>query len=243
MQPICLGFGFPLLFVAAGLVFNWGEWVRRYWQVFAWFFMSLAFAYFPFWFQRKFIFGAHIPLCILAAISFDLLLSKVFKPRLRAFALFGAAVVFVPLLIATPIALLVTERREVKANAYGDYYLSDDRLGALQILAAISKPSQVVFATETTSRLIPALSGNTVVWGHWAMSVDWEEREKWFRALFKEDSNWNDEKRSRDFWGSGIQYIFADGPLKLSIERHPWQWWIILKDADRVFLQRLGDDL
>ncbi len=43
--------------------------MKQYWQVVLWFLMSVVFAYFPFWFQRKLIFGAHIPLCILAAVS------------------------------------------------------------------------------------------------------------------------------------------------------------------------------
>jgi len=230
-----LGFGIPLLIFAGGVVVGRGQWVKQYWQLVLWFLVSVALSYFPFWFQRKLIFGAHIPLCILAGISFDLLLTRCFGPRARRWALAVAAVVLVPLLVSTPIALLASESRVVRANADGAYYISDDMMNGLKFLKGRSKPNQVVFATPTTSRLTPAFSGNTVVWGHWAMSVDREERQKWITDLFNQNSDWADDKRSSEFWGTDIQYIFADGQLKQSIEQNPWRWQTILRDADKVF--------
>ncbi len=67
--------------------------MKRYWQLVAWFVLSLALAYAPLWFQRKLIFGAQIPLCILAAISFDLLLAKCASGKTAKLALVAATVV------------------------------------------------------------------------------------------------------------------------------------------------------
>ena len=67
------------------------------------------------------------------------------------------------------------------------------------------------------------------------MSVDRQERDKWFAALFKEGSDWKDEKRSHEFWGTGIDYIFADRRLSSWIEKNPPAWRAILADADPVF--------
>jgi hypothetical protein len=230
-----LGFGLPLLICAAGLTVKPGYWLKRYWQLVLWFLLSLVFAYLPFWFQRKLIFGAQIPLCILAGISVDLLLTRFSSLRSRNWALAGGAIIFIPLLIATPVYLFRTETREVRLNADGAYFISNDRLAGLSFLKDRSSPNEVVFATLGTSRLIPAFSGNTVLWGHWAMSVDLEEREQWNARLFDKDSNWQDNQRSSDFWGTGIQYIFADGNLRKSIEHNPYMWQVILSDADRVF--------
>jgi len=187
------------------------------------------------WFQRKLIFGAHIPLCLLAALSFDLLLAKVAKPSLRKVSLAVAVVVMLPLLTITPIAVLSMSSGYVKENAEGAYYLSPDMVSALKFLKQQNDPDGIVLASIATSRAIPGLAGNTVVWGHWAMSVDLAARTEWYSKLFNRPQNWDDEQRNRDFWGSGIRYIFADGNLRLAIQRNPWKWNVILKDADEVF--------
>jgi hypothetical protein len=230
-----LGFGFPLLICAAGLPVKPGHWVKRYWHLVLWFLLSLVFAYLPFWFQRKLIFGAQIPLCILAAISLDLILTRFSWLRSRYWVLVSGAIILIPLLIATPVYLFRTESREVRFNADGAYFISNDVLEGLNFLKDRSRPNEVVFATYETSRLIPGFSGNTVLWGHWAMSVDLEERKQWNAHLFDKDSDWQDSQRSNDFWGTGIQYIFADGNLLRSIEHNPYMWRVILSEADEVF--------
>lgn len=229
------GFGLPLLIWAAGGVVDHGRWMKPYWQLAAWFGLSLALAYAPLWFQRKLILGVHIPLCILAAISFELLLAEYSSVKTRRWALAAATVVLVPLLVITPIFLIPALNREVRANVDGVYYISRDMDAGLKYLKQHSQPDDVVLATVGTSLLIPAYAGNTVVWGHWAMSVDADEREAWSQDLFERPQNWNDPARARDFWSSGVRYIFADGILKDGIENADYKWRVILKDAVEVF--------
>ena len=233
-----LGFGLPLVFSIVGLAVEREQLLKRCWPVMLWFVLSVALAYFPFWFQRKLIFGAHIPLCIVAAISLDLLLDRFSNSRTRRWATAAAAVVFLPLLVSTPVYLLARENREVRNNADGYYYISNDVMNGLQFLKTKTKPSDVVFATVETSRLIPGLAGNTVVWGHWAQSVDLAERQNWITNLFNARADWTDPNRAREFWGTNIQYIFADGPFKQSLEQGRSQWQIILNEADAVFTNR-----
>jgi hypothetical protein len=44
--------------------------------------------------------------------------------------------------------------------------------------------------------------------------------------------------RAREFWGTDIQYIFADGKFKQSIEQGRRRWQVILNEADMVFTNR-----
>lgn len=230
-----LGFGVPLLMWVAGFTVGRGRWMKEYWQLVLWFLMSVGFAYLPFWFQRKLVFGAHIPLCILAAISFDRILARVSKPAIRKVALATAAVVLIPLLVVTPVYVLLMVHTDVRNNAEGAYYLSGDMVNALQFLKQENNPNGIVLATIVTSRAIPGFAGNTVVWGHWAMTVDRGPRTEWYTQLFNKPQNWDDPKREGEFWGTGIQYIFADGNLRQAIERNPWKWRLILQDANEVF--------
>jgi hypothetical protein len=198
------GFGLPLLIWAAGWALGAGRWMKQYWQLAAWFGLSFALAYAPFWFQRKLIFGAHIPLCILAAISFDRLLARSPSVRVAKVTAIAAALVIVPVLVFTPLYLAGALQREVRANIDGLYYVSPDMDAALKFLKQHSRTDDVVLATAGTSLLIPAFSGNTVLWGHWAMSVDRDERLAWSNDLFERPQRWDDPARAKDFWGSGI---------------------------------------
>jgi len=230
-----LGFGLPLFFCLAALMAKWTPLFKRYYQVLLWFFLSVVFAYLPFWFQRKLVFGAHVPLCILGGIAFAMLLGWCSRSTTRRWVVIIAAVIGLPLLVATPIYLFASQAKIARANADGAYYLSNEKMEGLRFLSTHSDPNDVVFATIATSRLIPAFAGNTVVWGHWAMSIDLKERRAWLGDLFKTGSNWDDEDRSREFWGTGIQYIFADGEIKLALETYPFMWRVILKEAEKVF--------
>ena len=230
-----LGFGLPLLFCVAGLAVEREQLAKRCWPVMLWFVLSATLAYFPFWFQRKLIFGAQIPLCIVAAISLDLLLNRFSNSRKRGWVTAIAAIIFLPLLVSTPVYLLAGENREVRNNDTGAYYISNDVMDGLHFLKNQTKPGDVVFATVETSRLIPGLAGNTVVWGHWAQSVDLAERQDWITNLFNPHADWTDPARAREFWGTNIQYIFADGTLKQSLEQGRRQWQVILNEADVVF--------
>jgi hypothetical protein len=120
----------------------------------------------------------------------------------------------------------------VKANADGAYFVSNQIIDGLKVLQQRSKPDDVVFAALGTSRFIPAFSGNTVVWGHWAMSVDIKERQTWVASVFNAQS---DENISAEFWGSDIQFIFADGEIRQWFENHPFMAQIILGGANKVF--------
>jgi hypothetical protein len=226
-----LGFGLPLLLCLGGLIVAPQTLLKRYGQLILWFLLSLGLAYAPFWFQRKLIFGAQIPLCILAAIAFEALLTKWAPVHRRWFAL-GTAVILLPMAAATPLYLTIKQRAEVKANAQEAYLLSDEVMEGLTVLKQQSKPNDVVFASPHSSRLIAALSGNTTVWGHWAMAVDRKERMSWFQNLFTIVS---DQNRSEEFWSNDIQFIFADGELKQGVEQSPFGWGPIIRDARKIF--------
>jgi len=227
-----LGFGFPLLLFIIGLVIARGAVVKRYWQLILWFLLSILFAYLPFWFQRKFVFGAHIPLSILAGVALGLVSSKWLTGKARRVATAVAATIVLPFLIATPTYLLISQYQQVKANADSAYFVNHEIIDGLKVLQQRSRPEDVVFAALATSRFIPAFSGNTVVWGHWAMSIDVKERQNWSMDVFSAQS---DEKRSAEFWGSDIQFVFADGEVKQWFENHPFMARLILKDAKKVF--------
>jgi len=233
-----IGFGLPLLFCALGMTAEREQLLRRCGQVILWFVISFGLAYFPFWFQWKLIFGAHIPLCIVAAISIELILNRISNSQTRRWFTAAGAVIFLPLLISTPAYLLASEDMAVRSGVNSSYYISNDVMDGLHFLKTRTHSHDVVFAKPATSSLIPGFAGNTVVWGHWAMSVDQMQRRKWIKGLFDERSDWANPARAVEFWGNDIQYIFADGSFMTILHQDRRKWQVILNKADEVFSNR-----
>jgi hypothetical protein len=229
-----LGFGIPLLLAVSGFVAQPTR-LKRYWQIVAWFLLSLALSYFPFWFQRKLIFGAHVPLCILAGIGCDAIWVRCFNSRLRRAIVTIAAVVLLPLVSATSIHSVLANIKIDPGDLENTPFVRHELMDGVEFLAKNSKPDDLVFADFITSCYIPAYSGNTVFWGHWAMSVDFEQRQEWATNIFDPTSGWDDVRRVREFYGSGLQFIFLDEQLSLRLEEHPETMRLILEKAEKVF--------
>ena len=234
---LLLGFGLPLLLAISLLALKKGFFARKYWHLLAWFLLSVTLAYCPFWFQRKLVFGAHVSLSILGGVAFAAISSQLASSwKLKSgYAAILPALLLMPLLVATPLHLHGILHEKVRLNKGGAYFISEDLMAGLQVLRNSSNPDDVVMAAPPTSLLIPAFAGNTVVWGHWAMSIDLKERQEWMENVLNPESGWTDEKRASAFWGNDIQFVFADGALKESLETRPLVWGFILRGAQKIF--------
>jgi hypothetical protein len=231
---IVLGFGSPLLVAIAGFLVNARQ-AKQHWQIVAWFLLCFALTYLPVWFQGKLILGAHIPLCILAGTGFAEIYAATLRTRFpRAIAAAGA-VLFLVLASTTSFFVLAVQTKVDSNDLENGCFLRRDLVEGARFLTKNSKVDDVVFADFITSRYIPGYAGNTVVWGHWAMSVDFEQRQEWATKIFNPNSGWDDTKRVREFYGSGIRFIFLDEQLELRLEEHPATMQLILGKSEKIF--------
>jgi hypothetical protein len=205
-----LGFGLPLFLFLAGLAAGRGDFAKKYLLPISWVVLSLIFSPLPFWFQRKFLFGAHIPLCLLAGVSFAIFIAKVAGPRRNA-AFVAALLIVAPVTLSTQVFHWALQREIVRNNHEGAYYIGDDLRGAMKYLERESSPEEVVLAAESTSTLVPAYSGNTVLWGHWAMSVDVRERRGWRDGIFAAGTS---AVAGRELAGAKVKYILVDDEFR-----------------------------
>ncbi|MBI2871244.1 MAG: hypothetical protein HYY14_05985 [Candidatus Omnitrophica bacterium] len=205
-----LGFGLPLVLFLAGVAAGRGDFVKKYLLPVTWIVLALIFSQLPFWFQRKFIFGAHVPLGILAGVAFGIFVAKVAGPW-RKPAIAAALLLAAPLTLSTQVFHLALQREIVGSNYEGAYYISDDLRAAMKYLRADSGADDLVFAAESTSTLVPAYSGNTVLWGHWAMSVDWQERRAWKERAFGTGPT---EEAARELAKTGVRYVLVDDAFR-----------------------------
>ena len=231
------GFGLPLVLAVFGLLTDRGR-MKQYWQIVAWFVLSIALAYSPVWFQRKLIFGSHIPICILASLSLETLYSKPSRSRVGRMITAGILLLTLILASTSSVRVLAIQFRPDATNPQNGSFIPQDRMQGVEFLKRNSTPDDIVFADFLTSRYIPAYSGNTVVWGHWAMAVDVEERQQWATRIFDPESGWDSLKRLQEFYGSGIRFIFLDEQLKSRLEQHPVTMQLVLGASEMIFENR-----
>ncbi len=178
------GFGLPLALAAAGPFFVPG-FAKKYWPLWAWLAISVALTYCPIWFRIKYVFGAHLPICLLAGAAAEPLLDEL--PWRRA----GKTALAVLVLAAMSCTQFFNFREglaEVETNDDGMKRIGDGKMAGLRFLEARGDHDALVFAAPPTSAKIAPYSGNTVMWGHWAHGVDAREREEWIANVFSNRS-------------------------------------------------------
>lgn len=144
-----------------------------------WIVLNFILIYLPINVQRRFIMGLHIPLSILAAIG----IYKYIVPYLQKNLKIKKIILYVLIILicsTTTIYLTVSQIEKLHTNGSSDYsntkYLTNDEYKALTWLEENTNNNDVIVAPYYLSNYIPAVSGNKVYCGHWAQTINFEER-------------------------------------------------------------------
>jgi len=213
------GLGLPGLLAVAGMVLSYTDKDLRQLRIFTfWVLSAFGLAYFPVWFQNKMMGGIHIPICILAGIAVD--------KFLRIIPMRGKLVqtAFLALLILFTLPTHIVNFNILKKDLAQDrkhYFLPASLQEALSYLDKNSKPDDVVLSYSYISAMFPGESGNTVMFGHWAQSVDAAEKAHWLDNFFlRKDDQESREDRIAELKKIGIKYIVID-PVMRSVWGEP----------------------
>jgi hypothetical protein len=117
-----------------------------------------------------------------------------------------------------------------------EYYVARPLMDALEFLRARGTPDEVVFSSLETGALVPAVSGNTAVWGHWAQSVDYDETRRWRDDLMAPG---DPAEKARRLWAKA-DYVLADGALKRSVDDGKLSW---IKNEGALLFSSPGADV
>lgn len=144
-----------------------------------WSVSSILLMYSPFNIQRRFIEGLNIPIMILAALGLDLIKETAIKIKIPNIVTYFFVTVFVILAIPTSIYWAGKVYINVDKIYDGDYfvpaYLSQDEMKVLDWISTNVSDSNIL-ASYTLSNYIPRISDNRVYIGHWAQTVNFEEK-------------------------------------------------------------------
>lgn len=234
-DPLSLvaGMGLPLVLAIWGVAMIRGLGLR-FRLLLMWAGLALIFAYVPVWFRMKFLLGIGIPIGIVGGVAFAHVV-KPFYEKANRMVVTVASLGLLALLFSSNAYLLksyASPSGELKHDF--DLYLSRDLMSALEYLQESSEPDDVVFATVRTSTLVPAISGNRVIWGHWAQSGGLNQFGQWQTDLFSNDSTVSREERSRRFWEKGFKYVLIDRRMRDSIAKGDFAW--LIEELEDVFV-------
>ncbi len=129
-----------------------------------------------------------------------------------------------PLLVATPIYLLINETKEVRDNDDASaYYISNDTMSGLRFLKQRSETGRHCICLAADKSFHSGIFWKYgVMESLLAMSVDFDDRVVWFQTYSRRYQDSLATTRGRAIsWGTGIEYIFVDDSPRQSI-REEW---------------------
>jgi hypothetical protein len=220
-----LALGLPLALAAVGLATGRGDVRRRLWPLALWAALGLAGCAVPIWFQHKMILGIHLPVCMIAAVTVASLGRRPDGSERHGWAPIAAVALLVALTVPTHIANAQAAIDELRRDDTCQLWVRDDVAAALAFLRASTSPDDVVLASLRTSTLVPAFAGNTVVWGHWAQSVDLASRRTWLREVVLDPrSPLAESDRLQRLLDGRVRYFLAGADCRLDDGVGPPRW-------------------
>lgn len=165
-----IGYGLAGLLAIPGCRWTWQSGPRGRLVIFV-VVISLVFAYIPMTFQRRLTTGAHVPLCILAAVGLHTWLIPLWQKErstspIRQPGHEGAIhLVIVALSALSTIYLLASMLLICFLRAPG-FFLPPDTFAGLRWLARETPRDAAILSAFNTGTLIPAETGRRAFWGH-----------------------------------------------------------------------------
>jgi hypothetical protein len=230
---LAVGLGLPVVLFCLSPFTGRPSVARKLWPLVLWVGLAVALSWAPLWFQRKMLFGLGIPMGIVAAVVLERLAAKILPAGRRIGGTIALLIVTLPVMLSSYLVLVPALAVELRRNDRHSFFIPDNLRSALDYLARYSDPDEVVLASIPTSLLVPAISGNTVVWGHWAQSVDLAARREWYRQVFLPQSGLTGGQRRAQFLEAGIDWLVAEPVAEGGIDLTPPPW--LAGVATRVF--------
>ncbi|MCL5959110.1 MAG: hypothetical protein M1358_07275, partial [Chloroflexi bacterium] len=170
----------------------------------AWTVAVAGLLYVPFNSQRRLVEGLVVPLAILSARGIvDQIWPYLRQQDKGKLIGFSTAIM---LALALPSTLIFAGGLTFQALRHASPTYQDvSALEAIHWLGTDTAPNKVVLSAKPTGNLIPAISGNTVVLGHWAETIGLQEKERLVKSFFSERTN--DSERRAILSRFGVSYV------------------------------------
>jgi hypothetical protein len=214
-----IAFGLFLLFAGIGWRQN-----KQHTFLWVWVFMAAILVYVPVEAQRRFVQGVQVPLSILAAIGLVNVgmpaffnskastnpLQRILKsprytqPKLENFLL----TLFLLFMSLSNIYLLASVTITAAVQQPPQFFRSQAENAGISWLTQHTQHTDVVLGTYQAGNYIAAHAGNQVIVGHWAETLNFEQKEKDANQFF--DPNTSDQWRREFVEGMDVAYVWTE---------------------------------
>ncbi len=203
-----------------------GSYKERVSLLWIWILSAAILVFLPLNAQRRFVQGVHVPLSILATVG----LVSIVLPRISASRpyqkvislprynddglkrlLISAMILFIGL---SNLYLLADVSLTMAVRQPFPFFRQETELEALKWLRENSDESSIVFAAYETGNFVAARAGNRVFIGHWAETVDWDDKFDQVDRFYNESTD--DDWRKDILDDFDINYLWH-GPAERSI--------------------------
>jgi hypothetical protein len=213
LGAILEGWGMPLLLAAAALLapaVRRGN--RRVWWLASWPVVVAALLLLPIAFRRKLLWGATVPLSILAAMGVTAAIRRAVRHwrsetlrKLTAGVVIGAVVV-VCAIGSVRLYLFLLGGGLVQDVAYFPTSYFD----ATAWLEKNSRPEEVALAPYVLAAPLPGRTGLTVFAGHWAQTLDCENKLRFLALFFGERGSITPEQASAVLQRNRVRWVVVE---------------------------------
>ncbi|MFY9607554.1 MAG: hypothetical protein WAU45_02930 [Blastocatellia bacterium] len=186
-QPLEYMFGFGIVAVLAVVGFKllWKERAPRGRLLLIWVIIQAALLYAPVSYQRRFVEGLQLPLCVAASVAAFWLMRKLrLARRARSFAL----IALVALASLTNVGFIIGQA-VARGNTSGANdprrYLPSDLVDTLSWLEVNAEPDAVLFSSYLTGNVAPSITGLRVYLGHYGQTLRGGEKGEQVTAFYR----------------------------------------------------------
>lgn len=167
-----------------------------------WIGVTACLLYAPVSYQRRFVHGLHLPICVLAAAGWDLLCkrSKIAGPRKR-----WAQCLLLGVLSLTNVTMIAKDLRGYSAGV-APFYIRTEYLDAFAWMRSHTPHEAVVLSTLPSGNFIAAYAGNRLFIGHGDLTLLAEQKKALAAAFFR--SNDEDDMKRRLLAEARVQYVY-----------------------------------
>lgn len=215
------GFGLILIISIGGCLSLIKNREKKYYFLILWMFLSFVMVYLPLSFQRRLILGALIPITIIATKAIINL-----NPRLRKNSnnlIFYLKKIFFYLTLVSILLFSLPTNFIFYYNNLNKiirkefpYYLKRDLVEAMDWIDQNASSSEVILSSYEIGSFIPRFTGNKVYLGHWAQTIDINEKKRQVKSFFDEMSM---SERKDFLLDNQIDYIFLSPYESREVEK------------------------
>lgn len=182
-----LGFGTIVCFAAAGIVqqYKTTKFSLPFLFLIIWVLIQSLLILSPLSFQRKMIMGLIVPIGVLSGVGFSFLiegLKRLAVPKLLKTVLAVVLISIFIISVPTNILIIAQDINNVSSHNF-PYFIDDDMSNSLSWLDA-ELSDKTILASYSTSNIIPRYTGNRVVAGHFAQTINVEVKQQFIEYFF-----------------------------------------------------------